>query len=57
SKSLVLGSLLGFFALLLCGTSEAQSNLFFCLSYTKVRLPRWVFLGYTEQLSSEVCDI
>ncbi|XP_009076952.1 PREDICTED: C-C motif chemokine 20-like [Acanthisitta chloris] len=57
SKSLVLVSLLGLVALLLCGTSEAQSNQDCCLSYTKVRLPRWALKGYTEQLSSEVCDI
>ncbi|KAM9274988.1 LOW QUALITY PROTEIN: C-C motif chemokine 20 [Cariama cristata] len=56
SKSLVLVSL-GLLALLLCGTSEAQSNQDCCLSYTKVRLPRWALKGYTEQLSSEVCDI
>ncbi|XP_071607849.1 C-C motif chemokine 20 isoform X3 [Heliangelus exortis] len=35
----------------------AQTNQDCCLSYTKVRLPRWALLGYTEQLSSEVCDI
>ncbi|KAM9614307.1 LOW QUALITY PROTEIN: C-C motif chemokine 20 [Morphnus guianensis] len=57
SKILVLVSLLGLLALLLCGTSEAQSNQDCCLSYTKVRLPRWALKGYTEQLSSEVCDI
>ncbi|XP_009512234.2 C-C motif chemokine 20 [Phalacrocorax carbo] len=57
SKSLVLVSLLGLLALLLCSTSEAQSNQDCCLSYTKVRLPRWALKGYTEQLSSEVCDI
>ncbi|XP_051482875.1 C-C motif chemokine 20 [Apus apus] len=56
-KSLVLASLLGLLALLLCGSSEAQSNQDCCLSYTKVRLPRWALKGYTEQLSSEVCDI
>ncbi|NXF33901.1 CCL20 protein, partial [Nyctibius bracteatus] len=57
SKSLVLASLLGLLVLLLCSTSEAQSNQDCCLSYTKVRLPRWALKGYTEQLSSEVCDI
>ncbi|XP_009888206.1 PREDICTED: C-C motif chemokine 20 [Charadrius vociferus] len=57
SKSLVLVSLLGLLALLLCGTSDAQSNQDCCLSYTKGRLPRWALKGYTEQLSSEVCDI
>ncbi|KQK80458.1 c-C motif chemokine 20 [Amazona aestiva] len=57
SKSLVLASVLGLLALFLCGTSEAQSNQDCCLSYTKVRLPRWALKGYTEQLSSEVCDI
>ncbi|XP_041270333.1 C-C motif chemokine 20 [Onychostruthus taczanowskii] len=57
SKSMVLVSLLGLLALLLWGTSEAQSNQDCCLSYTKVRLPRWVLKGYTEQLPSEVCDI
>ncbi|XP_071607847.1 C-C motif chemokine 20 isoform X2 [Heliangelus exortis] len=36
---------------------KAQTNQDCCLSYTKVRLPRWALLGYTEQLSSEVCDI
>lgn len=35
----------------------AQSNQDCCLSYTKARLPRWAIKGYTEQLSSEVCDI
>ncbi|KAM6389085.1 LOW QUALITY PROTEIN: C-C motif chemokine 20 [Pluvialis apricaria] len=57
SKSLVLVSLLGLLALLLCGTSDAQSNQDCCLSYSKVRLPRWALKGYSEQLSSEVCDI
>ncbi|KFO54572.1 C-C motif chemokine 20, partial [Corvus brachyrhynchos] len=57
SKSMVLVFLLGLLVLLLCGTSEAQSNQDCCLSYTKVRLPRWALKGYTEQLSSEVCDI
>ncbi|XP_074010094.1 C-C motif chemokine 20 [Numenius arquata] len=57
SKSLVLVSLVGLLALLLCSTSDAQSNQDCCLSYTKVRLPRWALKGYTEQLSSEVCDI
>ncbi|XP_057222887.1 C-C motif chemokine 20 [Malurus melanocephalus] len=57
SKSMVLLSLLGLLVLLLCGTSQAQSNQDCCLSYTKVRLPRWALKGYTEQLSSEVCDI
>ncbi|NXO12701.1 CCL20 protein, partial [Oriolus oriolus] len=57
SKSMVLVSLLGLLALLLCSTAEAQSNQDCCLSYTKVRLPRQVLKGYTEQLSSEVCDI
>ncbi|KFP26819.1 C-C motif chemokine 20, partial [Colius striatus] len=57
SKSFVLASLLGLLALLLCGISEAQTNQDCCLSYTKLRLPRWVLKGYTEQLSSEVCDI
>lgn len=46
----------GLFTLLLSFT-PAQSNQDCCLSYTKVRLPRWVLKGYTEQLSSEVCDI
>ncbi|NXD00612.1 CCL20 protein, partial [Certhia brachydactyla] len=57
SKSMILVSLLGLLALLLWGTSEAQNNQDCCLSYTKVRLPRKVLKGYTEQLSSEVCDI
>ncbi|KAM7043871.1 LOW QUALITY PROTEIN: C-C motif chemokine 20 [Acridotheres tristis] len=57
SKSMVLLALLGLLALLLCGSAEAQSNQDCCLSYTKVRLPRWALKGYTEQLSSEVCDI
>ncbi|XP_014807232.1 PREDICTED: C-C motif chemokine 20 [Calidris pugnax] len=57
SKSLVLISLVGLLALLLCSTSEAQSNQDCCLSYTKARLPRWALKGYTEQLASEVCDI
>ncbi|XP_009999931.1 PREDICTED: C-C motif chemokine 20 [Chaetura pelagica] len=57
NKSLVLASLLGLLALLLCGSSEAQSNQDCCLSYTRVRLPRWALKGYTEQLSTEVCDI
>uniref|UniRef100_A0A8B9G824 C-C motif chemokine n=1 Tax=Amazona collaria TaxID=241587 RepID=A0A8B9G824_9PSIT len=57
NKTLVLASVLGLLALFLCGTSEAQSNQDCCLSYTKVRLPRWALKGYTEQLSSEVCDI
>ncbi|XP_021249056.1 C-C motif chemokine 20 isoform X1 [Numida meleagris] len=35
----------------------AQSNQDCCLSYTKARLPRKVIKGFTEQLSSEVCDI
>ncbi|XP_005051068.1 PREDICTED: C-C motif chemokine 20 [Ficedula albicollis] len=57
SKSMVLLSLLGLLVLLLWGSSEAQSNQDCCLSYTKVRLPRWALKGYTEQLASEVCDI
>ncbi|XP_058699917.1 C-C motif chemokine 20 [Poecile atricapillus] len=57
SKSMVLLSVLALLVLLLWGTSEAQSNQDCCLSYTKVRLPRWALKGYTEQLSSEVCDI
>ncbi|XP_013036884.1 C-C motif chemokine 20 [Anser cygnoides] len=57
TKSLVLASLLGLLLLLLCSTSQAQSNQDCCLSYTKARLPRWAIKGYTEQLSSEVCDI
>ncbi|PKU47921.1 c-c motif chemokine 20 [Limosa lapponica baueri] len=57
SKSLVLVSLVGVLALLLCSTSDAQSNQDCCLSYTKVRLPRWALKGYTEQFASEVCDI
>ncbi|XP_005527169.1 C-C motif chemokine 20 [Parus major] len=57
SKSMVLVCVLALLALLLWGTSEAQSNQDCCLSYTKVRLPRWALKGYTEQLSSEVCDI
>ncbi|XP_027756699.1 C-C motif chemokine 20 isoform X2 [Empidonax traillii] len=57
SKSTVLVSLLGLLTLLLCSPSEAYSNHDCCLSYTKVRLPRWALKGYTEQLSSEVCDI
>ncbi|XP_051637924.1 C-C motif chemokine 20 isoform X1 [Manacus candei] len=36
---------------------SAHSNHDCCLSYTKVRLPRWALKGYTEQLASEVCDI
>ncbi|NXH97960.1 CCL20 protein, partial [Pachycephala philippinensis] len=42
---------------LLFSFTPAQSNQDCCLSYTKVRLPRWALKGYTEQLSSEVCDI
>ncbi|XP_025942832.1 C-C motif chemokine 20 isoform X1 [Apteryx rowi] len=56
-KSLVLASLLGLLVLLLSGPSQAQSNQDCCLSYSKGRLPRWAIKGYTEQLSSEVCDI
>ncbi|XP_010121783.1 PREDICTED: C-C motif chemokine 20 [Chlamydotis macqueenii] len=56
-KSLVLVSLLGLLVLLLCCSSKAQSNQDCCLSYTKARLPRWALKGYTEQLSTEVCDI
>ncbi|KAM8804805.1 C-C motif chemokine 20 [Eudromia elegans] len=54
-KSLALASLLGL--LLLCTLSRAQSNQDCCLSYSKVHLPRRAIMGYTEQLSSEVCDI
>ncbi|XP_051637925.1 C-C motif chemokine 20 isoform X2 [Manacus candei] len=36
---------------------RTHSNHDCCLSYTKVRLPRWALKGYTEQLASEVCDI
>ncbi|NXA40359.1 CCL20 protein, partial [Eudromia elegans] len=36
---------------------SAQSNQDCCLSYSKVHLPRRAIMGYTEQLSSEVCDI
>lgn len=47
---------MGFICFILSFT-PAQSNQDCCLSYTKVRLPRWALKGYTEQLSSEVCDI
>lgn len=57
TKSLILASLLGLLLLLLCSTSQAQSNQDCCLSYSKVRLPRKVIKGFTEQLSGEVCDI
>ncbi|NXC19011.1 CCL20 protein, partial [Corythaeola cristata] len=57
SKSLVLVCLLGLLALLLCGTTEAQSNQDCCLSFFLVRLPRWALKGYIFFLSSEVCDI
>uniref|UniRef100_A0A8C8RCQ5 C-C motif chemokine n=1 Tax=Pelusios castaneus TaxID=367368 RepID=A0A8C8RCQ5_9SAUR len=57
SKSLILASLIGLLVLYLSGTSEAQNNQDCCLSYSKVRLPRGVIRGYTEQLSTEVCDI
>ncbi|POI26506.1 hypothetical protein CIB84_009743 [Bambusicola thoracicus] len=58
TKSLILASLLGLLLLLLmCSTSQAQSNQDCCLSYSKVRLPRKVITGFTEQLSGEVCDI
>ncbi|KFV81753.1 C-C motif chemokine 20, partial [Struthio camelus australis] len=56
-RSLVLASLLALLVLLLFGASQAQSNQDCCLSYSKGRLPRWAIKGYTEQLSSEVCDI
>lgn len=42
---------------LLFSFAPAQSNQDCCLSYSKGRLPRWALKGYTEQLSSEVCDI
>ncbi|XP_044288928.1 C-C motif chemokine 20 [Varanus komodoensis] len=50
------------FAVLMClqlllGATEAQNNQDCCLSYTKVPLPRRTITGFTEQLSSEVCDI
>ncbi|KAH0624029.1 hypothetical protein JD844_007320, partial [Phrynosoma platyrhinos] len=35
----------------------AQSNQDCCLSYTKKPLPRRAIIGFSEQLSSEVCDI
>ncbi|KFP82307.1 C-C motif chemokine 20, partial [Apaloderma vittatum] len=57
SHGVLLVSLVGLLVLVLCGTGEAQSNQDCCLSYTKVRLPRWALKGYSEQLSSEVCDI
>ncbi|XP_074860435.1 C-C motif chemokine 20-like [Carettochelys insculpta] len=57
SRSLVLASLMGLLLLYLSGISEAQTNQDCCLSYSTVRLPRWVIKGYTEQLSTEVCDI
>ncbi|XP_030431945.1 C-C motif chemokine 20-like [Gopherus evgoodei] len=57
SRSLILASLMGLLLLYLSGTSEAQNNQDCCLSYSTVRLPRGVIKGYTEQLSSEVCDI
>ncbi|XP_062987561.1 C-C motif chemokine 20 [Elgaria multicarinata webbii] len=43
--------------LLLLGTSEAQSNQDCCLSYNKKPLRRSTVVGFTEQFSSEVCDI
>ncbi|EMP40321.1 WD repeat-containing protein 69 [Chelonia mydas] len=57
SRSLILASLMGLLLLYLSGTSEAQNNQDCCLSYSTIRLPRGVIKGYTEQLSSEVCDI
>ncbi|XP_034638581.1 C-C motif chemokine 20-like [Trachemys scripta elegans] len=57
SRSLILASLMGLLLLYLSGISEAQNNQDCCLSYSAVRLPRGVIKGYTEQLSSEVCDI
>uniref|UniRef100_A0A8D0GEX3 Chemokine interleukin-8-like domain-containing protein n=1 Tax=Sphenodon punctatus TaxID=8508 RepID=A0A8D0GEX3_SPHPU len=45
SKSLFLASLMGLLLLYLVGTSEAQSN------------QDCFIKGYTEQLSSEFCDI
>ncbi|KGL72607.1 C-C motif chemokine 20, partial [Tinamus guttatus] len=57
-QSRALASLLGLLLLLLlCAPSQAQSNQDCCLSYSKVRLPQRAIMGYTEQLSSEVCDI
>ncbi|XP_042315679.1 C-C motif chemokine 20 [Sceloporus undulatus] len=50
-----LSLLMGLFLLL--GITEAQSNQDCCLSYTKKPLPRRAIIGFSEQLSSEVCDI
>ncbi|XP_025895897.1 C-C motif chemokine 20 [Nothoprocta perdicaria] len=55
-RSLALASLLGLL-LLLSAPCQAQSNQDCCLSYSKVRLPQRAIMGYSEQLSSEVCDI
>nr|XP_056706303.1 C-C motif chemokine 20 [Euleptes europaea] len=38
-------------------TGEAQSNEDCCLSYMKKPLPLRNIIGFTRQLSSEVCDI
>ncbi|XP_034988510.1 C-C motif chemokine 20 [Zootoca vivipara] len=54
-KNVSLAVLVGL--LLLLGMCEAQSNQDCCLSYTKKPIPRRVIIGFTEQLSSEVCDI
>ncbi|XP_006119948.1 C-C motif chemokine 20-like [Pelodiscus sinensis] len=57
SRNLIFASLMGLLLLCLSGISEAQNNHDCCLSYSTVRLPRWAINGYTEQLSTEVCDI
>uniref|UniRef100_A0A8D0GD26 C-C motif chemokine n=1 Tax=Sphenodon punctatus TaxID=8508 RepID=A0A8D0GD26_SPHPU len=56
-KNLVLATLIGLLMLYLSGTCEAQSNQDCCLSYRRRKLPLHVIKGYTEQLSSEFCDI
>ncbi|KAJ7324849.1 hypothetical protein JRQ81_017869 [Phrynocephalus forsythii] len=54
-KTTALIILMGLF--LFWSTGEAQSNRDCCLSYTKNPLPKRIIRGFTEQLSSEVCDI
>nr|XP_028586982.1 C-C motif chemokine 20 [Podarcis muralis] len=54
-KNVPLAVLVGL--LLLLGMCEAQSNQDCCLTYTKRPIPHRIIKGFTEQLSSEVCDI
>uniref|UniRef100_A0A8D0BIJ0 C-C motif chemokine n=1 Tax=Salvator merianae TaxID=96440 RepID=A0A8D0BIJ0_SALMN len=56
-KNLSFVILMSLLLLLLLDRSEGQSNQDCCLSYSKKPLPRKAIKGFTEQFSSEVCEL